>query len=229
MRTRVGPESLVPAPPRQEQGRAGPSCARAPARLAVAGKGRRHFRLRAAFTSFCGALTTLPSPPPGSRGPNPAAPPNLRAVRECAHPSARPPVHRFRGSASVPRRCWAAGRPMLGLRIPGLDSGSRGRGRRKQHRRQQERARSRTGTRTPGRTCALWRVRAGCAGAQSATLRLRPRWSQSSSAAGKLPSFRGTLPTKGGAPIDERWKRLEFWAEPVDTKRKPQPLSRGKA
>lgn len=48
-----------------EWGRVGPSSARDPARL----KAGRHFRLKAAFTSFCGAVTQLLSPTPRSRGP----------------------------------------------------------------------------------------------------------------------------------------------------------------
>lgn len=62
MRTGVGPESFVSAPRRPavrkvEQGLAVPR-----AGLADAAEGRRHFRLRAAFTSFCGALAPLPLP-----------------------------------------------------------------------------------------------------------------------------------------------------------------------
>lgn len=47
------------------------------ARLAATTKGRRHFRLRTAFTSFCGALAPLPLPFARLRRPEPRGPTSI--------------------------------------------------------------------------------------------------------------------------------------------------------
>lgn len=182
-----------PSTRKVEQGLAAAAPSR-PGRTRRPAEGRRHFRLRAALPSFCGALAPLPSPSPALAAGTPRphlirGPPKSELTCRHARPPARPPV----GSAAplpVPRRCRAAGRPSARPEDPGRRQERQRQRTAEATRRRPERARSRTGTRAPGRTCVP-EGQDGCAGAQRAAEALPPA---RGSSPGALQRRRAGLP-----------------------------------
>jgi hypothetical protein len=187
--------------------------------LAAAAEGRRHFRCGQLSPPAAAPSPHFPSPLPGSGSLNPAAPPNLRATGEWAHLSARPPVHRFRGSAfrpgavvgSRPAYCSAWGSRAATAVAAAEDGGSNTGGSKNAHAHSLARA-------PPEKDVCSGRSELAAQAPRTQHWGPAHSRSQCGSAARKLRSSGRTRSPKGCAPVDDHREGLRWWAEPAATK-----------